>query len=425
MRSRTMAAPHPPNSSGHNRRPRRPRVLSVFSGAGGLDLGLEAAGFQTVGCIEFDPIARDTLRLNRPSWRMIEPSDINALVSSFSVKDIGMRRGQLDCIAAGVPCQPYSKAAQWLSSGHAGIKDPRSSCLRSLMRLVDECLPSVLVIENVEGFVRGKGAALRSIQSSLGWINARRATKYRAQWTVLDACDYGVPQHRRRSIIIARRDGSSFRWPEKTHTAQPVRAWDAIGSLHPKDPPRAQGHWAGLLRSIPEGGNYLHHTPRGKGEPVFGYRRRYWSFLLKLAKDRPSWTIPAQPAQNAGPFHWDNRRLSEKEMLRLQSFPTKWLIAGAEEDRVRQIGNATPPLLAEVIGRAVAEQVFGREYDRRPTLGLRRRRAIPAARRPAPVPKRYLRGRRDLEPHPGTGRGPGALRVIISEETLSFSGEHR
>ena len=99
-----------------------------------------------------------------------------------------------------------------------------------------------------------------------------------------------------------------------------------------------------MLRSIPEGANYLYHTPKGAGERVFGYRRRYWSFLLKLAKDRPSWTIPAQPAQNAGPFHWDNRRLSEKEMLRLQSSPSKWHLAGGREERVRQIGNATPPL---------------------------------------------------------------------------------
>ncbi|EQD62120.1 DNA cytosine-5 -methyltransferase, partial [mine drainage metagenome] len=167
------------------------------------------------------------------------------------------------------------------------------------------------------------------------------------------------------------------------------------------------GKWAGLLPSIPEGSNYLYHTPEGDGAELFGYRTRYWSFLLKLAKEKPSWTLPAQPPQNAGPFHWDNRRLTPKEMMRLQSFPKGWWISGDYEDRVRQIGNATPPLLAEAVGRAVGEQIFGRRYSRRPLLSISRRRAMPEPRPVKSVPPGYLAGERDLRAHPGTGKGPG------------------
>ena len=89
-----------------------------------------------------------------------------------------------------------------------------------------------------------------------------------------------------------------------------------------------RGKWADLLPSIPEGSNYLHHTDRGEGMPLFGWRRRYWTFLLKLAKNRPSWTIQAQPGPAVGPFHWSNRRLSVRELSRLQTFPDDVNIVG-------------------------------------------------------------------------------------------------
>ena len=91
-------------------------------------------------------------------------------------------------------------------------------------------------------------------------------------------------------------------------------------------PPKAAGKWAGLLPTIPEGENYLFHTRLGGGRPLFGYRTRYWSFLLKLAKDEPSWTLQAHPGPATGPFHWANRPLTVQEMLRLQSSqqPGEW-----------------------------------------------------------------------------------------------------
>jgi DNA (cytosine-5)-methyltransferase 1 len=108
-----------------------------------------------------------------------------------------------------------------------------------------------------------------------------------------------------------------------------------------------------LLPSIPEGRNYLWHTDRGDGKSLFGYRTRFWSFLLKLAKDKPAWTLAAQPGPGTGPFHWENRPLAIEEMLALQTFPWDWKLAGGYRDGTRLVGNATPPLLAERLGRSL------------------------------------------------------------------------
>lgn len=392
----------------------KPLLLSVFSGAGGLDIGLEAAGFQSLGCIEKDELARKTLSTNRPKWRMLEPHDVCEFAEVVEPSLFGLDRGELDLLAGGPPCQPFSKAAQWHAKARTGLVDPRAASLPSFIRLIDVFLPRVVLIENVRGFTEGRTSALPLLDKSLREINSSSGCNYRAYPRAVDACDYGVPQHRWRSIIIARRDGAEFVLPAPTHGDKPVRAWDAIGELHPRSPPKAQGRWADLLPSIPEGSNYLHHTPKGEGKELFGYRTKYWSFLLKLAKDRPSWTLPASPAQNAGPFHWRNRRLTWKEMLRLQSFPRGWKVAGKYPVRVRQIGNATPPLLAEVIGRAIGSQVFGKKYLRPLRFSIPRRRNVPPRSRVRPVPPRFLEGDHDTRPHPGYGLGPGAMRMAAA-----------
>jgi DNA (cytosine-5)-methyltransferase 1 len=189
-----------------------------------------------------------------------------------------------------------------------------------------------------------------------------------------------------------------------------MRAWDAIGDLpDPGSDVLPLGTWASdLLPSIPEGGNYQWLTAKGGGDEVFGYRTRYWSFLLKLAKDRPSWTLSASGGPSTGPFHWNNRQLTVRERLRLQSFPDDWKLSGSVRSQVRMAGNATPPLLAEIIGRAIAQQILhpGTTLDQRTSPSLPRKRTVPAAVDPVPVPKRlqYLIGKKKA--HPGAGFGP-------------------
>lgn len=388
----------------------KPTVLSAFTGAGGLDLGLEAAGFRTLACIEYDDLARRTLRANRPRWRLLEPGDITALALRLTPALLGLHRGELAVLAGGPPCQPFSKAAQWSATGLAGMRDDRSKCISSFIDLIETFLPRVMLIENVVGFVKGRTSVVPALECTLASINERCGTEYRLQSHVLNAVDYGVPQRRERAILIALRDNETFTWPKPTHCGRAVRTWDAIGGLKVKKSPACHGKWADLLPSIPEGQNYLWHTDRGGGLPLFGYRTRYWSFLLKLAKSEPAWTLPAQPGPATGPFHWDHRPLAIEEMLRLQTFPASWEVVGNYRAQLRQVGNATPPLLAEVIARAIGSQVFGMKYHGTLRRAIRRRRKVPKARPRRPVPHRYLALRGIHAAHPGTGNGPKPVK---------------
>jgi site-specific DNA-cytosine methylase len=387
---------------------RHPKVLSVFSGLGGMDLGLEAAGFQTIGCIEKDETARQSLVANRnPRWPLLEPGDVSRAVASITPASVGLQPRQLAILAGGPPCQPFSKAAQWSDSARAGLSDPRSHCVRDFLTLAGQFLPRVILMENVAGFTRGDVSALPEIEVKLSGINREHGTSYRIQCRILNASDYGVPQHRERAILIAMRDGEEFAWPSPTHNGNPTRAWDAIGLLRSGTaPPRASGKWAGLLPSIPEGQNYLFHTRHGDGRPLFGYRTRYWSFLLKLAKDKPSWTLQAHPGPSTGPFHWENRPLTIPEMLRLQSFPGTWRVRGDYRRQVRQVGDATPPLLAEIIGRELGKQLFNLHYELGPVHHISRRRQVPGATAVRRVPARYRRLEGQHADHAGPGKGP-------------------
>ncbi|MFG2399339.1 DNA cytosine methyltransferase [Streptomyces lydicus] len=397
------------------------KVLSLFTGAGGLDVGLERAGLATVACMEVDADARAVLAANRPGWAMPGNGDVNTAAQYLTPRALGMKRGQLDLIAGGPPCQPFSKAAQWASTARSGMEDDRAKSVHGMLDLVEGFLPRALLLENVEGFLRGNGNASEVIDEGLAGINDRHGTSYRMVAKVVDAADYGVPQHRRRAIGIAYRDGAEVHLPEATHAGDPMRAWDVLWDLEEDEKPVATGQWAALLPSIPEGGNYLHLTARGDGEELFGWRTRYWSFLLKLAKDRPSWTLPASPGPSTGPFHWDNRPLSVREQMRLQTFPDEWSIDQPFRAGRRMVGNATPPLLAEVLGRTIVRDLeLGGASARSqllsgaPSLLPERQPSVPRAVAPVPIPEAYQPHVGTKEAHPGEGAGPSPRRLATT-----------
>lgn len=395
------------------------QVISLFSGGGGIDCGLSAAGFETAVSADLDEICAASLRANRCGEVLC--GDIAGVASARLLAAAGARRGDIALLAAGPPCQPFSKSANWCYGAPLGLDDPRADTLRHMMRIVEEVLPRVVFIENVPGFAgQGPRAGVKAIEASLRRINRKHGVSYKLSATIVDAADYGVPQHRRRLVIVLDREGRMFELPRPTHGRKQngllpyVTAWDAIGDLGFKSTPeelKVKGRWAGLLPSIPEGENYLWHTPRGSGLSLFGYRTRYWSFLLKLAKARPSWTLPANPSQNSGPFHWKNRLLSVDEMSRLQSFPDSWMIVGARTEQVRQLGNAVPPLLAEIIGRQILRQLLGGNgRNRAARLLLPSRGRPPPPERIRPVASDYLPLAGAHKAHPGHGLGPGAQR---------------
>ena len=400
-------------------------MISLFSGAGGIDYGLEAAGFDTAVALEMNHDCCVTLAQSRPRWRVIEDDIVN--VSSEKLLDTaGLRPGEADLLVGGPPCQPFSKAGYWSRGDSLRLDDPRSNTLAAYMRVVEETLPAAFLLENVEGLAyEGKDEGLKFLLDRLAKINRRTQSRYAPVIAKLNFAAFGVPQLRERVIVIAARDGSSFRFPEPTHAEappvgllpgvglQPFRtAWDALADVRPDlaEDLAIRGKWATLLPSIPEGSNYLHHTERGEGLPLFGWRRRFWTFLLKLAKARPSWTLQAQPGPAVGPFHWESRRLSMRELCRIQTFPDDVVITGGRTAVQRQVGNAVPSLVAEVLGRAIRSQLLGLSTLRRPLQLLPPDRGAPPPPEPvAEVPRalRRLAGKHDA--HPGTGKGYGAL----------------
>lgn len=393
------------------------KAISLFSGVGGLDFGFEAAGFETRVALDLDPVACATIKLNR-EWPVIE--GLIADISSSSILDAaGLSVGDADVLIGGPPCQPFSKSGYWARGDASRLNDPRADTLGQYLRVLEDTLPKAFLIENVPGLAyRGKAEGMDAIRAGISAINTKTGTNYSFEFKVLNAADYGVPQIRERVFIVGARDGTRFKFPEPTHgescsELEPFRtAWDAFADLpRPADLQslRLQGKWADLLPSIPEGQNYLWHTERGGGQPLFGWRRRYWNFLLKLAKNRPAWTIQAQPGPATGPFHWDNRRFSTHELCRLQTFPDFLQFSCTRADVQRLVGNAVPSALAEKLANEIARQFFGRKGAMdTASLAPAAQSIVPPPTKPAAIPAKFLHLVGTDSEHPGTGLGRSA-----------------
>jgi DNA (cytosine-5)-methyltransferase 1 len=402
----------------------KPKVISLYSGAGGLDYGFEAAGFDTSVALEWDHQACATLRANRPKWAVIE-RDITEVPSAEILEAGGIKKGEAAMLIGGPPCQPFSKAGYWHRGDSLRLDDPRANTLAAYLRVLEDTTPHAFLLENVEGLAyEGKDEGLRLLIDAIEVINKKTKSKYRPVFQVLNAADHGVPQLRKRVFMIGARDGTTFKFPTPTHAQAseqmtlldrlpPHRtAWDALADVGPEpgEDLEMRGAWADLLPSIPEGSNYLWHTDRGGGLPLFGWRRRYWSFLLKLSKNQPSWTIQAQPGPAIGPFHWANRRLSARELCRLQTFPDDVTITGNRTSVQKQIGNAVPSLMAEVVAREIRVQLLGLKPTRgAPKLLPPDRSPTPPPERVAKVPKKFRSLVGEHSAHPGTGKGNAAI----------------
>lgn len=399
------------------------KAISLFSGVGGLDFGFEAAGFETRVALDLDPVACATIRLNR-NWPVIE--GLIADIPSSSILDAaGLSAGEADVLIGGPPCQPFSKSGYWARGDASRLNDPRADTLGQYLRVLEDTLPRAFLIENVPGLAyRGKAEGIEAIRAGISAINRKAGTKYSFEFKVLNAAEYGVPQLRERVFIVGSRDGKRFKFPDPSHGEhgsglEPFRtAWDAFADLpRPADLEslKVQGKWADLLPSIPEGNNYLWHTERGGGLPLFGWRRRYWNFLLKLAKNKPAWTIQAQPGPATGPFHWENRRLSAHELCRLQTFPDFLRFACTRADIQRLVGNAVPSALAEKLAIEIARQFFAKNIPLSSASLLPPAQAqVPAAATPAPVATKFLHLLDSDSEHPGTGLGRSASNRAVA-----------
>jgi DNA (cytosine-5)-methyltransferase 1 len=360
------------------------KAVSLFTGAGGLDLGCEAAGFLTVAAVEHDARARETLETNRERWLPLLRSeaifgDIVALNYDDLVERAAVVRGEVDLVHGGPPCTPFSKSGYWLAYKRAGT-DPKASLLDSYVEALQAIRPRAFLMENVYGLAYGNQN--RPILQR--FIAQVRQAGYSFDKKILLAADYGVPQLRQRLICVGLRedlldvpaDFWRFDWPNPTHSGphETRSSYDRSLPVHrtssealkgltdENNPPEPEevvsGTFEAELREIPPGENYLHLTAhRGHPRPRFEWRTRYWTFLLKLHPERPAPTIQGQPGPWVGPFHWDNRRLRVAELKRLMEFPDDYHVMGTRREQQLQLGNAVPTRLAYVVASALRSEL--------------------------------------------------------------------
>lgn len=330
-----------------------PTAIDLFSGAGGATQGLSDAGFSVIGAVEFDPIASASYRLNHPSVRLWE-QDIRDLKATAMARELGLNPGDLDLLKACPPCQGFSSLAQGRIDGN----DPRNELVKHTIRFVRALRPKAILIENVLGLGRD--------QRSKDLLDSLRRMGYNAKAYHVNAVDFGVPQKRKRLIILALR-GLKTKLPESLKPVNPMgprtvrEAFEQLANeVAPNDVlniPRALP--SAVLRrvqAIPVGGNrydlpldlqldcHKKLSKEGKSGAAGSYARLRWEEPAPTMTTRC--TTPA-----CGPFlHPElHRPLTLREAAAIQTFPASYQFAGARGDIERQIGNAVPVKMAAAI----------------------------------------------------------------------------
>ncbi|WP_337540431.1 DNA (cytosine-5-)-methyltransferase [Suilimivivens sp.] len=342
---------------------RKPKVVSLFSGAGGLDLGFKQAGFRTVYASDVWQLACDTLKENDMADE-IYCGDVRS-IDFFELKE---KYGEIDCLIGGPPCPPYSQTRHYLIGKANGFDDERAGfAVPEYFRALKELKPKVFLFENVDGFT------FKTHQEEFDFLKDKaRELGYKITYKVVNCANYGVPQTRKRFFCIGYLEElPEFVFPEETHVdpskntdklpwvtcGDVISEFDNITEEEKNQRPGQKDF--DLLTQIPPGDNYLYFTEkRGYPEPKFKWKSRYWTFLLKLAPDRPSWTIQASFSTNQGPFHWRNRFLRIEELKRLQTFPDEYVLLGEMKDKWRQVGNAVPVKMANILASKIMEVYF-------------------------------------------------------------------
>ena len=338
------------------------RTLSLFSGAGGLDIGFSDVGFEIIESVEIESKFCDTRILNSGTGKQFKEAKVNCIdIREYT----GESLGKIDFIIGGPPCQTFSAAGR-RANGVLGTTDARGILFREYVRLLEKLKPIGFLFENVYGIVGAQGGkAWEEIKNS--FLDAG----YKLFYRIIDAADYGVPQHRERLIIVGLKEGV-FSFPRPTHgpdsfDEQPFynaeTAIEGVELTKDEATPGIGGRYGKLLDDIPPGLNYSFYTEEmGHPKPVFAWRSKFSDFLYKADPNEPVRTIKASGGAYTGPFHWDNRFFAYAEYKRLQTFPDAYEISGAKPTAVKQIGNSVPPQMARMMAIAIRQQVFNTEF---------------------------------------------------------------
>ncbi len=311
--------------------------IEICAGAGGQALGLEMAGFNHLALVEIDKHACMTLRKNRPHWNVIEQD-----IKHFSATEY---KG-LDLLAGGIPCPPFSVAGNQL-----GEKDERN-LFPEVIRLVSECLPKAVMIENVKGLLDDKFKEYRLFIS-----RQIEELGYRVFWNLINACDFGVPQFRQRTILVALKHeyADTFSWPKPLPGSTP-KVGEALYEEMSRNGWEKAREWSLKANDIAPtlvGGSKKH------GGPDLGptRARNAWAQLgvdgRGIAEEAPMPGFEGTP------------RLTVKMAAILQGFPSEWEFAGRKTPAYRQVGNAFPPPVAKAVGESIARAILSGESDKR------------------------------------------------------------
>ena len=310
-------------------------ALDICTGAGGEAIGLEAAGFMHEAVIEIDSAACQTLRLNRPTWGVIE-GDIRE-VNGLDFRGI-------DLLAGGVPCPPFTIAGKQLGA------DDERDLFPEALRLIEQAKPAAVMLENVPGFASEKFVAYRS-----SLLQRLYRLGYQVAWRVLNSSDYGVPQLRPRFILVALRGPyfDNFSWPlsittpaatvgQALHDLMASRGWPGANQWF---------HKANTIAPTLVGGSKKH------GGPDLGptRARKQWEALgvdgKGIADAPPGEDFPVDALP----------RLTLAMTARIQAFPDSWTFAGGKTAAYRQVGNAFPPPVSASVGKAILSALTGQK----------------------------------------------------------------
>jgi DNA (cytosine-5)-methyltransferase 1 len=333
------------------------KTLSLFSGAGGLDIGFKDAGFDIVEQNELIDDFAETLRINDDDNCKVVCKDVR----EYSGKPL---KGKIDFIIGGPPCQPFSSASR-RAFGVNGTIDARGTLFNEYVRILREIQPKGFLFENVYGIVSAnKGQDWNMI------VTAFKRAGYNIHYKILDAADYGAPQHRARLIIVGLKENLNYEFPLPNHgpdSPDKLKYFSAQEALEglPDLPDsiesnlKVTGKYGYLLDDIPVGMNYSYYTTKiGNPNAIFAWRSKFSDFLYKADPAQPVKTIKASGGQYTGPFHWKNRRFTVAEYKRLQTFPDKYKINGSRMIQIKQIGNSVPPQFARFLALSIRAEVF-------------------------------------------------------------------
>lgn len=327
----------------------RVRVLDLFAGAGGLSVGLEAAGFDVAAGAEWDSDACETFAKAHPTAEVFE-GDISAM--SFA-----HLRGDVTVLAGGPPCQPWSTGGKRL-----GKADPRDGW-PAYLRVLEEVQPEAFLAENVAGLAAG---ARRSHLDEL--LRELEARGFKVTWRVVNAADYGVPQKRQRLIVVGMRN-RHFEFPRETHGPGRRRRWVRVGRVVGRDPLGAPNPAIVTFARTPDlrPSPYDGHVYNGGGRPM-DLAQPAPTLLASMGGNKTPWvdTLGVVPEYHAHLMQGGKprqglvpgaRRITVEEAALIQTFPLGTHFVGRRSSCYRQIGNAVPPLLAQVVGTAIKEQL--------------------------------------------------------------------